>query len=328
MRSHPRNAKLVKNLFLDNNTLSRALKQGFSQSIEKISAQLLSQSSYFIASGKTNLILTPSGMFEYAGLNTREFKNFVDLESVCDFPDTGNADQYFETLHKQIRQRVLSFQSLKINRLIALLQGKLKYLPMDSQLVVKQQMIDRFLKDPDWLGRIQEAIIFHLFWAARVLPKYTHEHEIYGVFLAIHLFKLGHVASVAKLLPRVWRKIRESNLLILSYEDKDRISKLVGMHDVGDYLDSDLVHLATTGVTKPYTGIVHCFSEDPPDKLRQRTLNYKSFLRTLLVSAREVDKRPGSRDFKDVDLKNGYVTCVNENFDFVDTFQVQKLRHN
>jgi len=317
----------VQNLFIDSNLLKRILRVGVDTALPKISSQLSELGLRTIEHYKTSYFFTPSNIFEFCGLQ-QEFLTADELKQVCEgVADPGEAPVYFKSVYDAIEERVKGLPILQSDEILKRLRDKLLYVPQDSRAVIKSSFIAPLEKNLALVRHIHQDAAFHLFCAARVLPKYEIQHHIYAAHASFNFFKKGQLGPIGKILPTVWDAMCRTDTAQEAYPGpvREKIKALISMHEVGDFCDSDLVHLAVMGVQRELSQPVYCFTEDPPAKLRNRVLLYKSMMTTMLQGFKKVDDRPGSVEFKGIDLKPGYVFVCDARFQIVDHFSVETL---
>lgn len=324
-----RNKNPITYLLLDNNVLSRALDRGIAKSLEQIGRELLSRSGRPLQPNVSRIIIGPAGFFELAGLNRDEFVTPQELrELLASIDESLDPEEYIETLFKTIEARVDQIEALALEPFIQKFIDKLPYLPKDSQEFVTECFIKPLRSRPEMIKVIRECLSFHLLCSCAVPPKHVSAQHIFGLRLAWAHFKAGRIISVAKHLPRIWQRMRSTGRFKSMPEvHKNELAESISMHSTGDYLDSDLIHLAVAGHRQgEKLREVYCVTEDNPNHLRHRVLLYKNLMRSLAQSYRDRDERVGEREYKDLDFKDGRVFIVDKDLNVIDEFNVQKLK--
>lgn len=300
------------------------LDNGITCSLTKLENELLMLCGRTFKTNKTQLIFTPSSFFEYAGLDRHEFIKPEELRALIASIDTKLAPSKFvEFLYKAIENRVENLNSLTPETFKAKFEDKLPYLPSDSQEFVKMHFIKE-LRNPTKMAEIRQNLAFHLHCSSAVPEKHVSAHHLLGTRTMFAHFKSGNTLSVAKHLPRTWQRMRRSKELVdMSTEYKKALAAEVSMHETRDNVDSDLVHLAVTGVVRhgiPWP--VYCITEDSCGQVKHRVMLYKSMIRTFAQCARKT----GEKEYKNLDFKCGRVIFVDKNLKGKSEAQVQKLK--
>jgi hypothetical protein len=325
-----RELKSIKHLYLDNNAASRVFKLGFESSLKKISAQIENIAKRKIVD-QTSLVLTPSSFFEYCGIPKNQFIQPTELQQICNIPDPGNSDEYFQIIYQLIKDRVNSLPELTSEYFISRLEQKLSRLPNDSQSVLKVRYIEPIRSNPSIIKKIREDVTFHLFCSIPFLNRYIQECHIHLVRLAIAHYKSGSITSVGKILPHIWNQMKTTERgKAIPHEERKFIDGLLGMHQVRDFIDSDLTHLSVTGVLCPNPENVICVTEDSPDEVKQRSMLYRILFKNMLEKFKKLDDRENSKEFKNISLHHGFIVCLEregtlEVKDIVNVLRIKKV---